>query len=187
MDIFEVYSQIERVKRLLKHKRDKEIAPMKYMLTGEITPSGHPEVKIVESIDPQDIEDLARNLIINTYHIKDRLLSNPKVKGSIENEINNDVKLSICADLANWAKHGELRISRSGRYPYIQGGRTYHSDFVKDEKSSSWVATHGEVFANVCNKDGKYIGDAFEIALYALEKFENISIEKRDTDHDFHP
>jgi hypothetical protein len=172
MYLSEIKSQLDRVNRMLRQKLEQETLPMTYILTREINQKGFLDIETTEAIDPQIIDDLARNLLIQTYHIKDRIVVNPNLKKLVESEINNDTTLAVCADLANWAKHGKLNKSRSGKFPHIQGGRTLHKEFVQDAKSEQWIATKGEVFANVCDNQGEYLGDAFEIVEYTLKKFE---------------
>ena len=172
MYLSEIQLQLDRVSRMLRQKLEQESVPMAYRLTGEFNQKGFPEIETTEAIDPQLIDDLARNLLIQTYHIKDRIVLNPSLKKLVESDINSDTTLAVCADLANWAKHGKLNKSRSGKFPHIQGGRTLHKEFVQDTKSEQWIATKGEVFANVCDNQGKYLGDAFEIVEYTLGKFE---------------
>ncbi len=171
----EIQSQIDRVNRMLKQKVEHEAKPMAYKIVEGPNEKEFPNAETNSDLDLLDIDDLARNLLIHTYHIKDRIAANSNSKSLIESEISTDETLAICADLANWAKHGELNKSRSGKFPYVQGSRTLHKEFVQDTKSGQWSATISEVFANVCDKDGKYLGDAFEIVEYTLKRFQSIT------------
>ena len=68
-----------------------------------------------------EVEDSAFNLLIWVWNAKDYLKRwaelNGKVAQVVEDAVNSDECLMVCADLANLLKHGALKHSRSGQYP----------------------------------------------------------------------
>lgn len=69
---------------------------------------------------PEQLEDEFLNLFIWTWSFKDYLKSCFRAKGlrekAVEEEVNRCQALIYVSDIANRAKHGELRESRSGEY-----------------------------------------------------------------------
>lgn len=69
---------------------------------------------------PEQIEDDFLNLFIWTWSLKDYLKACFKEKGlqgdTVEEEVNGCRALMYVADIANRAKHGNLRKSRSGQF-----------------------------------------------------------------------
>lgn len=69
---------------------------------------------------PEQLEDDFLNLIIWTWSLKDYLKSYFAAKGllvkGVEEEANRCQALTFVADIANRAKHGDLRESRSGEF-----------------------------------------------------------------------
>lgn len=69
---------------------------------------------------PEQLEDDFLNLFIWTWSLKDYLKSRFEAKGlrgkAVEEEANRCRALTNVADIANRAKHGELRKSRSGEF-----------------------------------------------------------------------
>ncbi|EWS53283.1 hypothetical protein X551_03928 [Methylibium sp. T29] len=70
--------------------------------------------------DPKQLEDDFLNLFIWTWSLKDYLKSVFDAKGlsgkAVEEEVNRCPALTYVADIANRAKHGSLRESRSGQF-----------------------------------------------------------------------
>jgi hypothetical protein len=70
---------------------------------------------------PEELQDQFANLAVWTWSIKDYLKRLSMVLGTtpqaIEEHVNRDPTLPLCADLANMLKHGELTSSRSGKWP----------------------------------------------------------------------
>ena len=69
---------------------------------------------------PEQLQDDFLNLFIWTWSLKDYLKSGFEAKGlcgrAVEDEVNQCPALTYVADIANRAKHGSLRESRSGRF-----------------------------------------------------------------------
>ena len=69
---------------------------------------------------PEQLEDDFLNLFVWTWSLKDYLKSCFEAKGlrgkTVEEEANRCQALTYVADVANRAKHGELRESRSGKF-----------------------------------------------------------------------
>lgn len=69
---------------------------------------------------PKQLEDDFLNLFIWTWSLKDYLKSGFEAKGlrgkAVEEEVNQCTALTYVADIANRAKHGTLRESRSGQF-----------------------------------------------------------------------
>ncbi|WP_254958901.1 hypothetical protein [Cyanobium sp. Cruz CV13-4-11] len=69
---------------------------------------------------PEQLEDDFLNLFIWTWSLKDYLKSCFVTKGlranGVEEEVNRCQALTFVADIANRAKHGDLRESRSGEF-----------------------------------------------------------------------
>lgn len=69
---------------------------------------------------PKQLEDGFLNLFIWTWNLKDYLKSGFKAKGlhckQVEDAVNQCPSLTYVADIANRAKHGTLRKSRSGEF-----------------------------------------------------------------------
>lgn len=74
---------------------------------------------------PEQLEDDFLNLFIWTWSLKDYLKSCFEAKGlrgnAVEEEVNRCKALTYVADIANRAKHSELRKSRSGDFAELIG------------------------------------------------------------------
>ncbi len=82
-----------------------------------------PSIRIRGLKSHAEAEDSAFNLIIWIWNAKDHLKRRAEASGQdtqmVEDAVNADPVLPICADLANHLKHGELKRSRSGLYPRL--------------------------------------------------------------------
>jgi hypothetical protein len=121
MNLAEASKIIERITRLSKKSQE---------IKGDgstwsyVFPNGVETTYIVNGLKSQEeMEDDISNVFIWLWSFKDYLKSIAKQqKGDgqyIENLVNNDQKLSICADIANRLKHGSLNKSRSGKFPSL--------------------------------------------------------------------
>jgi hypothetical protein len=100
----------------------------------------------------------------------------------VERAINSDPHLPICGDLANTLKHGELRKSRSGKYPRL--GKLLYTAPQQSLGSLTFKAFEVEVVFDkpelvhfsipVLSRDGEEVGDAFEIASAGVKAMEKI-------------
>jgi len=136
---------------------------------------------------PDEVQDDIESLFVWLWslkdHIKKYLDGKGKSSGWVEPEISADQYLSICGDLANRAKHGELnRGSRSGKFPML-GKLRYQ---VSQTAVSSITFGAFDVGMNIAEPrqvtlempilgaDGRYLGDAFKYLDYALKGWEKI-------------
>jgi len=139
-----------------------------------------------------EAEDSAFNLIIWIWNAKDHLIQRANTRGQdsrlVEDAVNADSALPVCADLANRLKHGQLRWSRSGRYPSFGvmsftghqasiGSLTFRAFEVEVQIADPSLV---EFSLPVIGQDGAEIGDAFELAGRAVSALEAIKarIEK---------
>jgi hypothetical protein len=74
---------------------------------------------------PEDLTDHLANLAVWVWSIKDHLREFVRTRGgdpeTVEEFVNQDPALRLCADIANRLKHGNLRASRSGHFPTVEG------------------------------------------------------------------
>ena len=133
-----------------------------------------------------EAEDSAYNLLIWAWSAKDYLKKRAEALGrngrAVEQAVNNDPDLAICADPANRLKHGSLdRGSRSGLNPRFGqvsfrapqtavGSLTFRAFEVEAQiEDPSQV----DFLLPVLNNAGEEIGDAFvyaQTAILALER-----------------
>jgi hypothetical protein len=85
--------------------------------------------KKLEEIDktwnPNDLNHYLDDIycfFMNCYHLKDWLINDTKFPASqddIENFVNSNIELQICADICNSHKHFKLKRSRSNKNPKV--------------------------------------------------------------------
>lgn len=139
-----------------------------------------------------EAEDSAFNLVLWVWNAKDHLKRRAEASGSdaqiVEDVVNTDPALAICADLANRLKHGELKRSRSGLYPRFGvvsfeapqaaiASLTFRAFEVEVEIADPNLV---EFSLPVIDQTGAQVGDAFQYAatgLASLERFK-VQIEK---------
>lgn len=136
---------------------------------------------------PDEVQDDIESLFVWLWSLKDHVKKFLEAKGKgsawVESEISADQYLSICADIANRAKHGGLdRGSRSGKYPKL-GQLKYQ---VPQTAVSSITVGAFDVGINIARPrqvvlempvlgdDGRCLGDAFKYLDYALKGWEKI-------------
>jgi len=90
----------------------------------------------------------------------------------VEDYVDRHQSLKIVADVANTAKHGELRNSRTGKYIKLGGyvtsmpvGWPWESQATIEKK----IARDAKAFISLEDVDGKVIGDAVEVAANAAD------------------
>lgn len=133
-----------------------------------------------------EAEDNAFNLLIWIWNAKDYLKRRAEVNGKdfriVEDTVNTDPHLPICGDLANRLKHGELKDSRSGRYPRFGtvsfkapqaaiGSLSFRAFEVEMEIANPNLV---EFSLPVIDQTGEEIGDAFEYAARGVEALERL-------------
>ncbi len=139
-----------------------------------------------------EMKDAALNLLIWIWCAKDYLKELAEMNGKggalVEEAIDNDADLPICLDLANVAKHADLKWSRSGLFPYFAD----ISFEIPQEAIGSITFTAYEVQTNVADpklaivtlpvfdQAGNKIGDGFAYAERGITALEQIlhKIEK---------
>jgi len=140
-----------------------------------------------------ETEDNAFNLLIWVWNAKDYLKrwaeSNGRDAQLVEHTASADHALAVCGDLANRLKHGELKHSRSGRYPRFGVvsfeapqaaivSLTFRAFEVElDIATPALVEFHLPVLDNA----GEQIGDAFEYAEAGVTALERIRARIEDT------
>jgi hypothetical protein len=131
-----------------------------------------------------EVEDSVANLLIWAWNAKDYLKHRSKVKGldpdHVERFINADSCLTVCGDLANRLKHGELTRSRCKKFPRLGAVK-----FLVPT-SAIRMLTFGafdvdidignldtvEVHIPVLDRDGNEIADVFDLAAAAINSLE---------------
>jgi len=133
-----------------------------------------------------EAEDSAFNLIIWTWNAKNHLKRRAESSGQdtqmVEDAVNADPVLPICADLANHLKHGHLKRSRSGLYPCLgsvsfeasQGavGSLIFRAFEVEVMIAD--ASLVEFRLPIIDQAGAELGDAFECAARGLAALERL-------------
>jgi len=130
------------------------------------------------------IKDDLENLYIWLWNVKDHMIerlasqigAHPVAKKMVDAFVNETRDLKIVADVANTAKHGKLKRTRSGRFARIGHFVTatpipLGREDIKIEKRH--VRDDSRAFISVEDQDGKEIGDAAEIASRALSAWES--------------
>jgi len=134
--------------------------------------------------DPMAVEDDIVSLAIQIWSMKDYLKEHKKSIGrnpqEVENFINGNAHLPICADIANSEKHGKLKESRSNKFCRLSSvvcsvpqqaiaSLNIGSNSVgMDVKDPSLVTYTCKVVAF----NGEVVGDAFEILDQSIEAWE---------------
>ncbi|MDE2060609.1 MAG: hypothetical protein KGL31_04460 [candidate division NC10 bacterium] len=133
-----------------------------------------------------EAEDSAFNLLIWIWNAKDYLKRRADIRGQnaqiVEDVVNADPALAVCADLANRLKHGELRCSRSGWYPKFGvmsftapqaalGSLTFGAFEVAVEIADPSLV---EFNLPVIDQSDAEVGNAFEFAARALSALEQL-------------
>lgn len=133
-----------------------------------------------------EAEDSVCNLLIWIWNAKDYLKRRAETRGQdpqiVEDAVNADSILTVCGDLANRLKHGELKRSRSGRYPTLGvvsftgpqasiGSLTFGAFEVEVEIADPSLV---EFSLPVIDQRGGALGDAFEFAGRALSTLEQV-------------
>ncbi len=196
MNLVELNKVIERIKRISRSISNQEGEGAVWAIKqsdGSETRFGIDKVK-----SHLEIEDNVTNAYLWFWNIKDYfkefLITKGKPKSFIEDMVNKDFRLKVCADIANRLKHGELKESRSKRYPKL--GRlsytievTNINEFRITTNSPRLGDLQAQVFSfnltpedpqivqvtiPILDMDGVVLGDAIEYINYAVSKWEFI-------------
>ena len=141
--------QLERAKRFLNRIRQ--------LYAGEGTPYE----------ENKNHDDDVISFFIHCYHVKDWIINSNKIgisRKEVENYINDNEALRICADLCNGEKHFKLqRNSRTGKQPHL-ASRNYSNLFFTPE-SGQRPRIKGSY--KILSKDSFY--DALKLAETCVE------------------
>ncbi len=125
---------------------------------------------------PEQLEDDFLNLFLWTWSLKDYLKSSFQAKGLrgefVEDEANKCQALTYVADIANRAKHGELRKSRSGEY-----AKLIDVGFNVPQECIAWFAVAGPD-VTVCIKDPQMVEIRATVETKSGARFEALSVLK---------
>lgn len=135
---------------------------------------------------PEEIEEDILAAFLWMWNLKDHVKNYCERKGAtkkwVEAEINADIYLCICGDIANRTKHALLKDSRSNKFPTL--GRLSYQIPQQSFKSITFKETdvtidsvnaeHINLEMPVLSGDGEYLGDAFKYIDYGLRAWERI-------------
>ena len=118
----EIKELFDRLGRLVNATAQKTGDTFAWQYTFE---NGETHQYIVRGLkSPKEIEDSVSNLLIWIWNAKDYLKRRAKSVGKnpqhVEDAVNEDKYLPVCADLANRLKHGTPNKSRSNLYPRLE-------------------------------------------------------------------
>jgi len=118
----EIKELFDRLGRLVNSTAQKTGDTFAWQYTFE---NGETHQYIVHGLkSPKEIEDSVCNLLIWMWNVKDYLKHRAKSVGKnpqhVEDAVDEDKYLPVCADLANRLKHGSLNRSRSNLYPHLE-------------------------------------------------------------------
>lgn len=144
----------------------------------------------INGIKPfEEFEDDIENIFVWLWSLKDYVKQYAINKGRsgnwVEQKVNADENLCICADIANRSKHGQLNRSRSQKHPKL-GSLSYelpHGSFNKITVYAHRVETdvskpdEAILKMDVLDDEGNVLSDAFELLNYCLQSWEGIIVE----------
>jgi len=121
-------------------------------------------------------DDDVISFFIHCYHVKDWIINSNKIgisKEEVEDYINNNEALRICADLCNGEKHFKLqRNSRTGKQPHI-ASRNYSNLYFTPESGLLPRITGSY---KILSKDNFY--DALKLAEACIELWDAFISDK---------
>ncbi|MFA4828247.1 MAG: hypothetical protein WC855_06490 [Thermodesulfovibrionales bacterium] len=182
MHIADINRLFDRIRRLSSRLEKKEGAGYQWSYTF---PDGIETTYILKNIkNLEEIEDDIANLFIWAWNLKDYLKELAKANGrnpqEVEDIVNSDRNLQICADITNRLKHGRLRESRSSSYPKLDRIRieiphtALASITYRGQEVELNISKAQDVLLSIAvlNKAGDEIGDGFKIFGAALSQWE---------------
>jgi hypothetical protein len=177
-----IYERVKRTHDIVYRKASAGFSQTNQNPDGTST---HIEVAGLKS--PETLEDELLNLFVWVWSMKDYLKTLCQDRGitgqKIENIANTNRSLSITADVANRAKHGQLTQSRSGDFARLQNVSVSIPQSaiasIAFEKQSVVIAVgipeNAELFAEIGFDSGLAPVDAFPIAVQALSAWETLA------------
>lgn len=99
----------------------------------------------------------------------------------VEDIVNSNINLQICADIANGLKHGSLNTSRSTHFPKLDRVRVsfthkaLSSVTFRGQEIEFDISKPQDVIFSICvhDRNGQEIGDGFKILSEAITSWEN--------------
>lgn len=186
-DLEKLFERIARIKRRIE-RHDGDGARWQYTF-----PEGDTTTYLLGGVkSPEVVEDEIRELLTWWWNGKDYLKKRARVAGgvspnAIEEMVNNDRALAICADLANGQKHGGLDPShrpRSGEDPALAPVKYTANSSDGGIRSIAFAAggvvaavfdpEKTEITMEVTNGAGVVVGDALELLEYAVSRWEEV-------------
>ncbi len=177
-DIDKLFDRINRIKNRLGIKTGEGANWSCVLENGEI------HKYILKGIkSPEEVEDDIASAFVWLWSLKDHIKKIAKDSDDVERQVNGNSYLSVCADLANRLKHGELdRKSRSDKTPSF-GNLKYHIpqgaikelafgafDVSIDINNTHLVNWEMPILDNQSNT----IGDAFDYLDHCINAWESI-------------
>jgi hypothetical protein len=174
-----LYERVKRSHDAVHRKASAGFAKTTQGLDGSST-----HIEVIGLKDPDVLEDELLNLFVWLWSMKDYLKTLCEVRGVVESRIeqivNAERTLSITADIANRAKHGVLRQSRSGDFARLQNVRISIPQSalasIKFDRPSVKIMVSvpedAELFAEIGFDSGLSPIDAFQTASDALAAWE---------------
>jgi hypothetical protein len=183
-DLYELFERVSRIEDALQQKAGPGTGWDYTFPDGSTT-----KYQITNVRTSAELKDHFANLALWTWSIKDYFKALAKQHGTdpqdIEEFVNGDPSLPICADLANFLKHGQLKKSRSGRWPTV-GEPTYKIDVNPTSVKSILFGAGGlvridvadpqqvEISFKVRSSKGEILGDGLEYLRDGIASWETL-------------
>jgi hypothetical protein len=186
MDAEELNKILARIKRLQSRLADKSGSSTAWNAQA---PDGQTHHYIINGIkDIDHISDDVESLFVWLWSVKDYLKEYVRRKGKsekwVEDQVNSDACLSVCADIANRAKHAQQlsKGSRSGKYPRLGKLR-----FTVPQQAMGQITVRAfEVEMDISNptlvkfempildERNRIIGEAFNLLAEGIQRWEEL-------------
>lgn len=173
---------LERVQR--SHDAVHRKASVGFLQSHELDDGTYSQIEVIGIKAPESLEDELLILFIWIWSMKDYLKILCEARGvpgkRIEQIVNSERSLAIAADIANRAKHGVLKESRSGDSARLQNVRisipqtamvsiAFNKDTVRMVVG---LPEDAELFAEIGFETGLATLDAFQVAQQALDAWQ---------------
>ena len=184
MNLLDVEKLVQRIARMKQYAAQKAGQGFEWDYTF---PDGETHTYTVNGVKPPEvIEDDFSNWCLWAWSLKDYLKSAASQVGrraqEVEEVVNGDRHLQLCADLANREKHAEPARSRSGLFPRLGvlsyslpmrglGSLAVGAASVTVNVSDPSVV---QVSLPIHDNQGNLVGDAFEVLDAAVRRWEHL-------------
>jgi hypothetical protein len=182
MHFFEFHQTVARLERMRAKVQDKAGTKFEW---SAIPSNGVTTKYALVGVKSQDeMQDDVLNAYIWAWNLKDMLkphaIASGKSASWFENELSADKCLALCSDIANRAKHGALKKSRSGSFASL-GELRYQipqAAIASLGFGADWATTVVEkpelvaMELPVLDSHGRVIGDAFKVLECATRRWE---------------